>query len=157
MHIIRLKQAGDTIVEVLIAIAVVSSVLAGAYVSSNKALQQSRQSQERGEALKYAEAQVEQLKDAAATVPSTFTVSGAFCYLAGARKSLAGTPAATADADVLTTAVYPNNCRQGTTTFYYTVIQRASDNSTFTITVRWDPVTTVFRRDEVRIVYRLHQ
>ena len=57
-----LSNGGDTIVEVLIAIAVVSAVLGGAFVSANRSLNMSRQSQERGEALKLAEGQVERVK-----------------------------------------------------------------------------------------------
>lgn len=53
---------GDTIVEVLIAITVVSAVLGGAFVSSNRSLNVTRQAQERGEALKLVEGQLEQLK-----------------------------------------------------------------------------------------------
>jgi Tfp pilus assembly protein PilV len=59
---IRTKsQTGDTIVEVLLSIAVLSSVLGGAFVSANHSLKSTRAAQERGEALKLVESQVEQL------------------------------------------------------------------------------------------------
>lgn len=57
-----LSQTGDTIVEVLIAMAVLSMVLGGAYVASNRSLAVSQQNQERAEALKLVEGQMEQLK-----------------------------------------------------------------------------------------------
>lgn len=56
------NQRGDTIVEVLIAIAIISLTLAGAYTSTNRSANMSRTAQERGEALKWAETQIEQIK-----------------------------------------------------------------------------------------------
>jgi prepilin-type N-terminal cleavage/methylation domain-containing protein len=58
----RTTERGDTLVEVLIAIAVVSLVLGGAYVVTNRSLLATRAAQERSVALKLAEAQVEQIK-----------------------------------------------------------------------------------------------
>lgn len=57
----RLKQTGDTIVEVLIAVVVVSVILVGAYTISNVSMRQIRISQERGEAQKIASGQLEQI------------------------------------------------------------------------------------------------
>lgn len=78
-------QNGDTIVEVMMAIAIVSAVLVGAFVATNRSSQTTRTAQERGEALKWAEAQVELLKAAADTGtpnlndpsnPTPFCISG---------------------------------------------------------------------------------
>jgi prepilin-type N-terminal cleavage/methylation domain-containing protein len=65
----KLSQRGDTIVEVLIAIAVISMILGGAYITTNKSLMATRGAQERGNALKLAESQVEELKSVIATQP----------------------------------------------------------------------------------------
>ena len=77
MLIRRLANSrGDTIVEVLIAVAIVSLTLTGAYASVNRSTNATRTAQERAEALKWAETQVEQIKaDPAATLPNS-----AFCY-----------------------------------------------------------------------------
>ena len=56
------RERGDTMVEVLIAIAVVSLILGGAYVTTNRSLQATRAAQERSTALKLAESQIERLK-----------------------------------------------------------------------------------------------
>jgi type II secretory pathway pseudopilin PulG len=56
------KQNGDTIVEVLIALAVLGSVLVGGYSIATRSINSVRVSQERGEALKIAEGQMEQLR-----------------------------------------------------------------------------------------------
>lgn len=53
------NQSGDTIVEVLIAVVVVASVLAGAFTVSQKSSLAVRQSQERGEMLQLLQGQVE--------------------------------------------------------------------------------------------------
>ena len=58
---LKLKQRGDTIVEVLIATAVVSLVLTGAMAASNNSLKQIRAAQERSEAQAYAQSTVELL------------------------------------------------------------------------------------------------
>jgi prepilin-type N-terminal cleavage/methylation domain-containing protein len=56
------RQRGDTIVEVLIAVAVISLVLAGAYVATSRSLQATRSAQERSMAIKIGESQFELIK-----------------------------------------------------------------------------------------------
>jgi prepilin-type N-terminal cleavage/methylation domain-containing protein len=55
-------QSGDTLVEVLICILIVSMILTGAYVTTNKSTVRVIDSQERAEALKLAQAQLEQIR-----------------------------------------------------------------------------------------------
>lgn len=80
------RQRGDTLVEVLIAIAVVSLILGGAYVTTNRSLQATRAAQERSTALKLAESQIERIKGLVGTdpdsvfgtgVPTVFCISSA--------------------------------------------------------------------------------
>ncbi|MBX6333758.1 hypothetical protein IRY61_00240 [Candidatus Saccharibacteria bacterium] len=71
------RERGDTIVEVLIAVAVVALILGGAYVATNRNLLLVRSSQERVNALKLAESQIEQIKGLASTDPDKlFTTAG---------------------------------------------------------------------------------
>ncbi len=65
MKLHRFKR-GDTIVEVLLAIAIVSAVLAGAYVTTNRSLRVGRDAQEASEALELAEGQIERIKSLSA-------------------------------------------------------------------------------------------
>jgi type II secretory pathway pseudopilin PulG len=58
-----LQQAGDSIVEVLIAIAIVSLVLAGAYISSNKNVAETQDTQEHSQALEIVQGQAELLHE----------------------------------------------------------------------------------------------
>jgi len=74
------KEAGDTIVEVLIATAVISAALGMAYAISNRSLRAGQQSQERVEALKLVEGQIEKLKYLARTDGAFDTVYRASDY-----------------------------------------------------------------------------
>lgn len=56
------SHSGDTIVEVLIAIMIISSILVGAYLAVNNSLTASQDSLERSVGTKLAEAQLERLK-----------------------------------------------------------------------------------------------
>ena len=67
MSIIK-NNSGDTIVEVLIAIVILSLILTGAYVSSNDSLDNIRDAQDRIQALGYAQNQAEDLRAEAHTI-----------------------------------------------------------------------------------------
>lgn len=81
----KLNQRGDTLVEVLISIAIISLVLGGAYVTTNRSLWASRDAQERSIALKLTEAELEQLKNLANSGSDIFGAStaGTFCVYNG--------------------------------------------------------------------------
>jgi len=71
MRSLKLKQRGDTIVEVMMAMMVVGLSLGVAYGIANRATLTGRNAQERTEALKVAEAQIELLKSNLAADAST--------------------------------------------------------------------------------------
>lgn len=66
-------QAGDTIVEVLVAVGVVAFILTSAYVLSLRSTASTQDAQERGQALKLVETQLEFLRNAG-------TISGGNCF-----------------------------------------------------------------------------
>ncbi len=74
----KLRIRGDTIIEVLVSITVISVILGGAYASSNRSLNATRQAQERGESLKLAEQQLERLKTVARLQPALLTETEPF-------------------------------------------------------------------------------
>lgn len=81
---IKFGSSGDTIVEVLVAMAVVSLVLGAAFVVSSQSTHNIRQSQEHASVLKTLESQIEQLKSAAKNPNSPiFSQTGAFCLNGG--------------------------------------------------------------------------
>ncbi len=79
----NINSAGDTIVEVLVAVAVVSLVLGGAFTSTRRSANATRTAQEQGEALKLAESQLEQIKIAVDSKTPDVFGAGNFCIAAG--------------------------------------------------------------------------
>ncbi len=63
----RRSQAGDTIVEVIIAVAVIATILAGAFAVTTRSQRAVRDSEEHAQALQALQGQVELLRAAAAT------------------------------------------------------------------------------------------
>lgn len=139
-----LNQTGDTIVEVLLAIAVVSSVLGGAFVSANRSLRGTQISSERGEALKLVEGQLESLKaalkDKLKTDDIYATTTGDFCL---------------DDTLEVIEDVSQPECRQGPDSRYALVIDRVDDS--FTASATWEKLGGGFEPETVSIVYRAHR
>jgi type II secretory pathway pseudopilin PulG len=80
------REAGDTIVEVLIAIVLVATILGGAYATANHSALDVREAQEHGEALNIAEGQLESLRGLAlnstlADPGAIFTDQDIFCIV----------------------------------------------------------------------------
>ncbi len=59
---IRKKQKGDTIIEVLISLAILTAVLGGAYYTANLSFRNDQSSQEHTQALTIAQTQIEDLR-----------------------------------------------------------------------------------------------
>jgi prepilin-type N-terminal cleavage/methylation domain-containing protein len=80
----KLKQRGDTMIEVLLAMAVVGLSLGIAYGIANRAIATGRNAQERTEATKLAESQIEVLKSTTVTsnLPTNIDTE-AYCILPG--------------------------------------------------------------------------
>ncbi len=76
-------QAGDTLVEVLIAILIVSLVLTGAYVTTNRSALGVRNAQEQAEALKLIQGQLEQVRQNGTQSADVFaqTAGREFCMI----------------------------------------------------------------------------
>ncbi len=148
------SERGDTIIEVLIAVAVVSSVLAISYSIMNRNLQTLRDNQERSEASKLAQAQIERLKTAweNSSTPASFAgLDGqSFCMTpAGTPQALSGSaPAADAGSDDF--SQYPPECRDN---FYHIAIRYNSSETSYRVSVRWDSLNS--NRSEVVMGYRL--
>ena len=152
------NTSGGTIIEVLIALTVVSSMLGGAYVLANRSLNNNRQSQERGEAIKIVESQIEQLKGAITSGDSdAFTTSNVFCMDDSNNVTNANSPAVSSvpsiDADDL--GSYTDSCRiQNQSLPYYTSIQRTAANQ-FNFYTRWEKLGS--GRNEIKFIYRVYQ
>jgi type II secretory pathway pseudopilin PulG len=140
MKWLRLRETGDTLIEVLIALTVVASMIGAAYATSSRNLRGNRQAQERGEALKLAESQLEKLKGmVAAGQTSPFTTTGSFCM------SQSGAVQQATTANCTTSAGGPS---------YYVTIERQT-NDNFAIVVVWDRVGGN-GSDVINMNYRVH-
>lgn len=151
------RERGDTIVEVLIAIAVVSLVLGGAYVTTNKSLLATRAAEERGNALKLAESQVEQLKGLAKVDPNAIFGAGTpmpFCipFTSSGPSGIA----APISADNNNCKVNAAGAHDDIEPIFRISITRGSDGNTFTVTNTWSSVNGDVD-DHVRLIYRVYE
>lgn len=147
MKLHRFKR-GDTIVEVLLAIAIVSAVLAGAYVTTNRSLLIGRDAQEASEALELAEGQIERIKSLSAQ-----PVVGRDIYSA----SLVGfciTPTLTIVpiTDLNAIDSYDPSCRSS---FYSVGVEKITDRR-YVARVQWPGITNKGIR-KVELVYRVQE
>ncbi len=144
MRAIKLTNNGDTIIEVLIAMAVVAMVLGGAFVATNHSLRNTRQAQERAEALKISEEQLEQLKVAVANNTNGVFGTSDFCLRAG----------------VLYTTPNPVQCdverTAGGIKYSVSIHYSNTADDTYTLTTQWNSVVGG-GTDKLSVAYRLHR
>lgn len=139
---------GDTIIEVLIAIAIVSLTLGSAYAVASRTMRNAQQAQEHTEALKLLEGQLERLKSMSGNTTSPiYTSSPVFCISSsGAFTPIGGSS--------LPAASYPSACNFGNVVGRYQLgIVRGSDN-VFTAKAHWSGPTG--NREEVSLIYRVY-
>jgi prepilin-type N-terminal cleavage/methylation domain-containing protein len=152
------RQRGDTIVEVLISMLIISIVLAGAYVTVHKSTIGVRNSQEHSEALKLAQSQVEQVRHDASKKAAAQVFGNAadlpFCIANETIKTAATATQCKQDAAGQPTSTEP---------IYSVSNSRTSCGPAlppncyqFTTTVNWASVTGNGLANE-QIVYRLYQ
>ena len=146
---LSLNQRGDTIVEVLISLAVVSLILGGAFVTTNKSLQGTRAAQERSDALKLVEGQIEALKAFAGTDNGDALFANGlaqpFCLYN----------------QVLTSST-SGNCKvdaKGSPTSNepaYTIKITRTNTNTFTVLAQWNAIEQA-GTDQLQMTYRIYK
>lgn len=148
----RLGQRGDTIVEVLVCIAIVSLILAGAYATTHRSSVGVRNSQEHAEALKLVQSQLEQMRtNVADGAKDVFTAGTPFCMV-NAQPVSATTPPNSAKC-VQNSSGAPTTVEPA---YHLTVTRTASgDGSIFTTTAKWDSVSGNGQAQE-SMSYRLY-
>ncbi len=162
----HIGQRGDTMVEVLLAIAVVSSVLAISYSIMNRNLLTLRDNQERTAAAKVSQGQLEALRARWGT-PAVWNSqivpkgTGAFCVRGASLPDLAAPPAADPANDVLANygscGGLDSNGVQVAGGIYRVAVQRfgsPAGNYGYRIYVRWEQVGTG-KPNQMITVYRL--
>jgi type II secretory pathway pseudopilin PulG len=145
MHklIAKRKNNGDTIIEVLICLAALGFILSITYSIATRAQQSVRSAQERVEALKLAEGQIEQLKYVAqsATPDPIFAAGSDFCLNNSVKTNFTTPLVVDLFADDLTG--YPTECVSGT--LYHMSIAGPSavqggntdDGGLYEVRIRW--------------------
>lgn len=158
----KLLSRGDTIIEVLLALTIVSTMLGGAYVLANRSLNGSRTSQERGEATKIAETQLERLKNAInGGDDEPFTTTDLFCMDGSNEVAEAYSPTSSTVPALLSDNLdsYNDPCKiQNQSLPYYVSIEPnvEGDDNKFTARVRWDRLGAS-GRNEVKLIYRVYE
>lgn len=151
------RQKGDTIVEVLIAIAVVSSVLGITYSVMNRNLLVMRENQERSEALRLAQAQIESIRnlwDIDRVNVEDNLDNRTFCTVGSSivfQNSIDQAVYVSGPANDASAGSYEPQCINGR--YRIAVIQGGATglNSVFSVYVRWDNLLGYV--SEVRLVY----
>jgi type II secretory pathway pseudopilin PulG len=144
----RLKQGGDTIIEVLIAMTIVSLILGGAYVTTNNSLLATRDAQEHDEALQLVQSQIEALKAIVATNATAVfgpSAPNPFCITNVTTVDSSSSANCTMDSAGIPVTTQPA---------YKVVITRT--NSDFAVEATWPSVIGVYN-DQIQINYRLYQ
>lgn len=150
---------GETIVEVLVTVAALSLVLAVSYGLANRSTLAVRQSQERSEALKLAQSQLERYKQylsvqsPANGVPN---LGSAFCMTAtpaGDTTTPLALPVSNTESH-FSGPPFPAACKTGDVSYNFYIVRDA--DATYTSHVRWARITGTGKVDEATMVYRLH-
>lgn len=137
MQLVRpLTQKGETIVEVLIAIAVIGSVLGTSYAIVSRNNKSYQQSNERVEALKLAESQLESVRNT-----DKSSLSGEFCIVAGTVQAYSDTNCKVGDRYLVKVKKTPSGV--------------AGDQSaTYEASVGWESINGS-GQDSVSLLYRI--
>jgi type II secretory pathway component PulJ len=149
-------SAGDTIVEVLIAMAVASSVLGGAYVVVNRTMANTRQAQEHTEALQLANGQIERLIKLTASGSSTaLQAAPTYKCISEADNSIINQPALVkTDSNS-----YAAGCKNLGSVNYRLALEYVIDSTGskfYRVYVIW-PSATGNGDDQVSLVYRTYE
>jgi len=140
----KLHSRGDTIIEVMIVLAVLGLALSIAYATANKSLLNARQAQEYAEASALVQSQIEQLRANSASETNDIYQNGPFCI------SESGSVVPYAVGHV------HDDCKQGKNGLYALAITHNDSTNTFKVTATWDDVTGDGTND-LTMSYRLYK
>jgi len=171
---LKLAQTGDTIVEVLIALAILGSAFGISYATANKGLIQARNAEEHSQALEYLDKQIELLHLAAgnddAKTNGIFTMNAkAFCLKpttpADNAKPVTVIPFTSGwipdskptDQDLQNADTnYPADCVQSGPPYYLSITYtKGSNDDVFKALVRWNGIGSLGAQQE-SLSYKLH-
>jgi type II secretory pathway pseudopilin PulG len=159
MSLRNLNARGDTIVEIMMVLAVLGLTLSISYATANHSLLAARQAQENSEASELLQSQVELVRYLAATTPAgsgIFSGGSAFCIEPGS-----STPTPTLPSVAPGAATNPDCINQGQTdklydlSIVYTNVLGSGFPDTFIFTATWPDVQGQ-GTDTVTLTARIH-
>jgi prepilin-type N-terminal cleavage/methylation domain-containing protein len=150
-----LDRRGDTIVEVLVVLAVLGLAIGISFATANRSLLATRAAQENSQATSYLQSQVEELRylAPASSGQNIFQNGKFFCIDIATNTVITGFTGAFTQASLTNYANYPANCVQS---FYHYSIAYSPTDDTFTLRAYWDDVQGQ-GQDTATINYRVHQ
>jgi type II secretory pathway pseudopilin PulG len=146
----KLDNIGDTIVEVMVVLAVLAMALSVSYATADRSLLNIRQAQENQQATELAQGQVEELRTLTSpSSPVNIFTAGSYCLSTTAPYSKLPSCGFNygGQSTPLVSALYTLNVS-------YTAI--SATGGTFTVTVTWPDVQGQ-GTDSIQLVYRLYQ
>lgn len=165
-RIMPLNKAGDTIVEVMIVLAVLGSAISISYATANRSLLNARQAQESSEATALAQGQVELLRSMSANPlsdPVHYIFQGGnnsvayFCInAAGEVVPFTATDLYDSSTFVFADPAKSSDCMLGSSRYNVSIKYDSTSNDKFTVKVIWDDVLGQ-GEDSSTLIYRVHQ
>jgi type II secretory pathway pseudopilin PulG len=151
-YIKTLKSRGDTIVEVLIVLAILGMAFAISSATASRGISQSRNAQEHSQGLGVIDTQIEYLRTAIKKQIDLSHPPAAFCF-----DYSSGNPVITPIPSPDTYSTYPAACKNGS---FYTVrisfVGTPPDDGYYDVRVHWDGISNLGPQQE-QIAYREHQ
>ena len=137
------SEAGDTIVEVMLVVAILGLAFSVSYATANASVIKTRNSQEHAEALQYLDSQVELLRSSSPDAVAAVNTLGPFCMNIAAN---------------LPVPLPDPVCQQGTDSRYHLSIDyaAASGQDRYTFRADWTGISNLGAQQET-ISYKLHQ
>jgi prepilin-type N-terminal cleavage/methylation domain-containing protein len=145
-----LDKRGDTIIEVMVVLAVLGLAIGISFATANRSLLQTRGAQENAQATALLQSQIEELRFLSSNAPGSSNYiyqSGLFCVNSSNTIVNAFTGATLSNY-----GIYPSACVQS---FYHLAISYSTINDTFTLTAYYDDAQGQ-GQDTVTLTYRLH-
>jgi type II secretory pathway pseudopilin PulG len=156
---LSLDSVGDTIVEVMVVLAVLGLAVGISFATANRSLLATRAAQENSQATSYLQSQIEELRylAPAGSGQNIFRQGQFFCVNTTTNMVVTGFSGGFNQTSLQNYGNYPTNPNGGCVkSFYHLAIAYNPAGDTFTLTAYWDDVQGQ-GQDTATLNYRVHQ